>query len=94
VNAFLDARILEVWRARSDVVAACLFGSSARGDAQPRSDVDIAVLFDTRPAATLSGPRFVIEGELERGLGRLSISSSSTMPRWTSGRACFATAVC
>lgn len=35
---------------RSDVVAAFLFGSAARGEAGPGSDIDIEVLF-TREAA-------------------------------------------
>jgi predicted nucleotidyltransferase len=46
-----------------------LFGSAARGTARAGSDIDVAVLFDTRPPRTLNGPRFVIEGELERALG-------------------------
>jgi predicted nucleotidyltransferase len=34
--------------ARSEVVAAYLFGSVAKGTARPQSDVDVAVLFDAR----------------------------------------------
>lgn len=42
-------------RNRSDVVAAWLFGSRARGQSRPSSDVDIAVLFDKAPPRTLAG---------------------------------------
>jgi predicted nucleotidyltransferase len=43
--------------ARRDVVAAYLFGSAARGEDTPRSDVDIAVLFEPPPSPTLEGGR-------------------------------------
>jgi predicted nucleotidyltransferase len=52
------------------VVAVYIFGSTARGDDTVRSDIDIAVLFDTPPDPTLAGPRLTLEGELERVLGR------------------------
>jgi len=51
-------------------VAVYLFGSVARGDAGPDSDVDIGVLFDANPPATLDAPQFAVEGELDRLLGR------------------------
>jgi hypothetical protein len=69
MDASLDQRIVAVFGSRSDVVAVYLFGSTARGTARGGSDIDVAVLFDAPPARTLSGPRFVIEGELERTLG-------------------------
>ena len=69
MDASLDQRIVDVFGSRSDVVAVYLFGSTARGTARGGSDIDVAVLFDAPPARTLSGPRFVIEGELERALG-------------------------
>jgi uncharacterized protein len=50
-------------------VAVYLFGSAARGDAGPDSDVDIGILFAAMPPATLDAPQFAIEGELERLLG-------------------------
>jgi predicted nucleotidyltransferase len=34
---------------RGDVRLAYLFGSAARGEARPSSDIDIAVLFEPRP---------------------------------------------
>jgi predicted nucleotidyltransferase len=51
-------------------VAAYLFGSFARGEARPDSDVDVGILFATVPPATLDSPQFAIEAELERRLGR------------------------
>lgn len=47
-ESFLD-RLKDYFASRSDVVAALLFGSAARGDARPGSDIDIAVLL-TREA--------------------------------------------
>jgi predicted nucleotidyltransferase len=51
-------------------VAVYLFGSVARGDAGPESDVDVGMLFAAEPPATLDAPQFAIEAELERLLGR------------------------
>lgn len=47
-ESFLD-RLKDYFASRSDVVAALLFGSAARGDARPGSDIDIAVML-TREA--------------------------------------------
>ena len=66
----LEQRIRDVLDARSDVQAVYLFGSIARGTARTGSDVDVGVLFDSPPLRQLNGPRFTIEGELERALGR------------------------
>jgi predicted nucleotidyltransferase len=51
-------------------LAVYLFGSVARGEAGPASDVDVAVLFASDPPATLDAPQFAMEAELERLLGR------------------------
>lgn len=51
-------------------VAVYLFGSVARGEAGPESDVDVGILFASDPPATLSAPQFAIEVALERLLGR------------------------
>jgi predicted nucleotidyltransferase len=51
-------------------VAVYLFGSVARGDAGPASDVDVGVLFAGEPPATLDAPQFQTETALERLLGR------------------------
>ena len=69
MNASLEQRIVDAFKSRSDVAAVYLFGSTARDAARPGSDVDVAVLFDAPPPPTLSGPRLVIEGDLERALG-------------------------
>ena len=66
----MSERIVGVFASRQDVVAVYQFGSSVRGEARPDSDVDVAVLFEASHRATLDAPRFVIEGELERVLGR------------------------
>jgi hypothetical protein len=47
-----------------------LFGSVARGDAGPDSDVDVGVLFSVEPAPTLEAPQFSLEAEMERTLRR------------------------
>ena len=52
------------------VAAAWLYGSIARGDAHPQSDVDVAVLYRRTPAATFAALPLRLEGEIERLLGR------------------------
>jgi predicted nucleotidyltransferase len=47
-----------------------VFGSVGRGTERPGSDVDVAVLFEHTPPPQLTGPRFSLEGDLERALGR------------------------
>jgi predicted nucleotidyltransferase len=69
MDASLEQHIADVFSSRTDVAAVYLFGSTARGTPRSGSDVDVAVLFDAPPPRTLNGPRFVIEGELERALG-------------------------
>lgn len=46
--------ISEALSARTDVVSAWVFGSVARGDEGPDSDVDVAVLRGRRPTGTLA----------------------------------------
>lgn len=53
---------------RDDVVAAYLFGSRGRGDAGPRSDVDVAVLLRRAPRTFEEHP-LELAGELEQALG-------------------------
>lgn len=65
----IEARLQTALAAQSDVVAAYLFGSVARGTATPASDVDVAVLLTADPPRTVDGLRLGLEGELERGLG-------------------------
>jgi predicted nucleotidyltransferase len=52
------------------VACAYLFGSHARGEARPDSDVDLAVLFPEPPPAGLLGPHETLAAELERRLRR------------------------
>lgn len=52
------------------LVCAYLFGSVARGEALPDSDVDVAVLYEIDPPATLNGAGMQLAGDLERRLGR------------------------
>jgi predicted nucleotidyltransferase len=70
VDAAIDRIVAEVCGSQPAVVAVYLFGSVARGAAGPASDVDVAVLFARNPPALLAGPRFSLEGDLERALGR------------------------
>jgi predicted nucleotidyltransferase len=50
-------------------VAVYLYGSVARGEAGPASDVDVGIFFAEEPPATLDAPQFAIEAALERLLG-------------------------
>jgi predicted nucleotidyltransferase len=52
------------------IVSAYLYGSAARGEAHAGSDLDIAVLFEETPPATLNGLRLDIAGEIERIIGK------------------------
>lgn len=53
----------------ADVVAAYLFGSTARGQARPGSDVDVAVLLAAPPPATLASIPVELESALTHDLG-------------------------
>jgi predicted nucleotidyltransferase len=53
-----------------EAVAAYLFGSFARGEQRPSSDVDVAVLYRALPPSTLDAPQFALEADLEQMLGR------------------------
>jgi predicted nucleotidyltransferase len=64
-----DQLIAETCGVEPGVVAVYLFGSTARGTVRSGSDVDVAVLFERTPPHRLAGPRFTLEGDLERVLG-------------------------
>ena len=65
------ARLEEYFRANPDgIAAAYLFGSVARGSAHDASDVDVAVLLQRVPAATLDGLRTDLADALQEHLGR------------------------
>ena len=51
------------------IVAAWLFGSRARGEERPGSDVDVGVLFDPPPEPKLGNEAHRLEGRLEAALG-------------------------
>jgi len=50
--------------------AVYLFGSVARGDAERRSDVDVAVLFDNDPPRTLDNLHAALGERLQEAIGR------------------------
>jgi hypothetical protein len=56
--------------AASGIVAVYLFGSTARGTNTADSDVDLGLLYATRPASTLLAQPFLIEAHLADRLGR------------------------
>jgi predicted nucleotidyltransferase len=70
VDVRFDQRIVEVCGAQPGIVAVYLFGSTARATAHGGSDVDVAVLFARTPPPRLASPRFDLEGDLDRALGR------------------------
>jgi predicted nucleotidyltransferase len=56
--------------AQPAVVSVYVFGSVARGEANTKSDLDLAILFDQPPSAALMGPRFSLASDVERLVGR------------------------
>jgi len=52
------------------LVCAYLFGSQARDEARPHSDVDVAILYTEAPPSTLDGLGLNLAAALERTLGR------------------------
>lgn len=68
-TAILEQLEAEIARADSRVVAVWLFGSFARGEARPGSDVDLAVLRSTAPRV-LEDLSLDLEDRLERVVGR------------------------
>jgi len=66
---------------REGILAAYLFGSEARAEAGPGSDVDVAVLYAEAPPAALDSPPRRLERELERLLGRtVEVVALNTAP--------------
>jgi predicted nucleotidyltransferase len=53
------------------VAAVYLFGSQARGNPRPDSDIDLGLLYLEPPAGTLLGQPFLLESQLSDALGRL-----------------------
>jgi predicted nucleotidyltransferase len=65
-----DALLADCMADVPGLVAAWLFGSTARGTASARSDLDVAVLLREAPPATLEGLLFDLQFALEERLGR------------------------
>lgn len=66
----LDDTLRTALRADDRVAAAWLFGSEARGEARPDSDIDVGVLFVDPPPRTLLGQPWTLADELGRLTGR------------------------
>ena len=65
-----DVLQAELPRLVPGLAAAYLFGSFARGEHRPDSDVDVGLLYVEPPASTLEGQPFLAAAELESRLGR------------------------
>jgi len=66
----LEERLFERLSARPEIMEAYLFGSAARGDAQPHSDVDVAVFVDQeKPLDEGWGYQAELASELMSALG-------------------------
>jgi hypothetical protein len=68
-RSFASALQAVLAEAPSSVVAAWLFGSRARGDEGPGSDVDVALLFREPPEPRLGNEAHELEGRIEEALG-------------------------
>jgi len=67
----LAQEIAHVFAARNeDAAAVYLFGSVARGEDRPDSDVDVAVLYGKPVEPGLAGLKLALAGDLEERLGR------------------------
>ena len=55
---------------QANLAAVYLFGSAARGSARADSDVDLGLLFQSPPPATLAGQPFDFAADLSARLGR------------------------
>ena len=69
-DPYLTERLAELLDPREEILEAYLFGSHARGQAQPHSDVDVAVYVDVaRADDTGYGYRASLTTDLMAGLG-------------------------
>jgi predicted nucleotidyltransferase len=67
----IERDLRELFAAHPDgIIAAYLFGSVARRTAGAHSDVDVAVLFEAAPPATLEGLPLDLESRIARLAGR------------------------
>jgi uncharacterized protein len=71
VDDEVERRLVDFFDADPRGVAAVyLFGSTARGTARSRSDVDLGILFTETPAADLNAQPYDLEAAIERLVGR------------------------
>ncbi|HQZ18643.1 MAG TPA: nucleotidyltransferase domain-containing protein, partial [Vicinamibacteria bacterium] len=66
----LIARLEHALGAHEDVIVAYLFGSAARGELRPSSDVDVAVLVPGQAGPTLSSLRLSLQADLQEAAHR------------------------
>jgi predicted nucleotidyltransferase len=69
-RARAEAAIADYFRAKPGIVAVYLYGSVAKGTARSESDVDIGVLYERPPEATLMAQPFADEAQLGQLLAR------------------------
>ena len=70
VDRLASALRAQLAEAPEPIAVAYLFGSVARGDDTPSSDIDLGVLLAQPPEPTLDGRLLRLEASLERQLGR------------------------
>ncbi len=70
-TASIEQALRKFFAARpAGIVAAYLFGSVARGTAGARSDVDVAVLYEAAPPATIEGLPLDLENAIHQLVAR------------------------
>ena len=70
-TASIEQALRKFFAARpAGIVAAYLFGSVARGTAGARSDVDVAVLYEATPPATIEGLPLDLENAIHQVVAR------------------------
>ena len=70
-TASIEQALRKFFAARpAGIVAAYLFGSVARGTAGARSDVDVAVLYEAAPPATIEGLPLDLEAAIHQLVAR------------------------
>jgi predicted nucleotidyltransferase len=70
-TASIEQALRKLFASRpAGIVAAYLFGSVARGTAGARSDVDVAVLYEAAPPATIEGLPLDLENAIHRVVAR------------------------
>jgi predicted nucleotidyltransferase len=71
VNGDFAQQLADLLTARPERIAAVyLYGSFARGESRPDSDIDLGILLASPAPATFDSQPYELEGDLERILGR------------------------